>query len=129
MGDLSSQQRDLLVKAMHRLRTQYKQAMRQGPRPGERVKVVAGGRKVLGRILYWGPNNAGYVPICEDGSPVHTGESDGRDCAPHDQVEWLNPPKEQWTSDQLDQLARQLDLPYGAKQLRFEIGRTRGVVF
>ena len=124
MGELTTQKRQLLVKAIRSLHAAWKQAIADGPCPGERVKVTVGADEVLGRVLYRGPNNVGYVQITGSGDVVGSGVPRHR--APHADVRRLSLPKEQFTEEQALELANKLDLPYGAKQLKFEIIRTRG---
>ena len=123
MGELTTQQRQLLVAALKRLHAAWKQAIADGPVRGERVMVTVGENEILARVLYTGPANVGYFQITSSGEVAGSGV---RRRALRDDVRRLSPPKEQFTAEQAEELANKLDLPYGVKQLKFEITRTRG---
>ena len=136
MGELTLQQRDQLANAILSLRRKWKEAIAIPLQRGERIMIDEGGaREVEGRVIYRGPNNIGYVPITntaerQQGAAQEAGTatSDGRARAPHAKVRRKCEQREEFTSDQLQELSDNLDLPYGVKQLRFEIRRTRTVL-
>ena len=49
MGELTTQQRQLLVAALKRLHAAWKQAIADGPVRGERVMVTVGENEILAR--------------------------------------------------------------------------------
>ena len=125
MGLLTHRQRELLAKALVDLERECKCINTLPPQPGERVIITDGGRTFQARLLAWGPNNAHYeVPASED-----TDNSRGeRGKVPRDQARLLRSKLSEFTTEQLNDLVRVLDLPYGVPQLNFEIRRTRAVL-
>jgi len=125
MGQLTHQQRNILTKALIDLDKECQRISSLPPQPGERVIITDGGRSFEASVLAWGPNNIHYEKPTTDGTDISRGE---RGKVGHDQGRLLRSAPSEFTTEQLSKLARVLDLPYGVRQLKFEIPRTRAVL-
>ena len=107
--------RDAILKVVRNLDAQVEH--RKQPQKGERIKVKENAVVTEARLIHWGASNAYYVPMSDQDGPVQK--------ILHGQVERVNKPALTLSNNQLEQLAQDLRLPYGAKQLKYEMKRLR----